>query len=53
MKSRGSGVIVNDIGNSGENWDYNYIAGSTGQRRADGVHARARAASASTTACAS
>jgi NAD(P)-dependent dehydrogenase (short-subunit alcohol dehydrogenase family) len=30
MKKRGSGVIVNDIGNSGENWDYNYIAGSTG-----------------------
>src|SRR3954447_2537283 len=30
MKARGSGVIVNDIGNSGENWDANYIAGSTG-----------------------
>jgi len=30
MKKRRSGVIVNDIGNSGENWDYNYIAGSTG-----------------------
>lgn len=30
MKKRGSGVIVNDIGNSGENWDANYIAGSTG-----------------------
>ena len=30
MKKRGSGVIINDIGNSGENWDYNYIAGSTG-----------------------
>lgn len=30
MKKRGSGVIVNDIGNSGENWDYNYVAGSTG-----------------------
>jgi NAD(P)-dependent dehydrogenase (short-subunit alcohol dehydrogenase family) len=30
MKARRSGVIVNDIGNSGENWDYNYIAGSTG-----------------------
>jgi NAD(P)-dependent dehydrogenase (short-subunit alcohol dehydrogenase family) len=29
MKARGSGVIVNDIGNSGENWDANYIAGST------------------------
>jgi len=29
MKERRSGVIVNDIGNSGENWDYNYIAGST------------------------
>jgi NAD(P)-dependent dehydrogenase (short-subunit alcohol dehydrogenase family) len=23
-------VIINDIGNSGENWDANYIAGSTG-----------------------
>jgi NAD(P)-dependent dehydrogenase (short-subunit alcohol dehydrogenase family) len=30
MKQRGSGVIINDIGNSGENWDYNYVAGSTG-----------------------
>jgi NAD(P)-dependent dehydrogenase (short-subunit alcohol dehydrogenase family) len=29
MKARQSGVIVNDIGNSGENWDANYIAGST------------------------
>ena len=30
MKQRGRGVIINDIGNSGENWDHNYIAGSTG-----------------------
>lgn len=30
MKRRGQGVIINDIGNSGENWDANYIAGSTG-----------------------
>ena len=30
MQARGSGVIVNDIGNSGENWDASYIAGSTG-----------------------
>ena len=30
MKKRGSGVIINDIGNSGENWDANYIIGSTG-----------------------
>lgn len=30
MKRMGQGVIVNDIGNSGENWDANYIAGSTG-----------------------
>ncbi|MEP7208621.1 MAG: SDR family oxidoreductase [Casimicrobiaceae bacterium] len=30
MKTRRSGVIINDIGNSGENWDANYIAGSTG-----------------------
>jgi NAD(P)-dependent dehydrogenase (short-subunit alcohol dehydrogenase family) len=30
MKKRGSGVIINDIGNSGENWDYGYVAGSTG-----------------------
>lgn len=29
MKARRSGVIINDIGNSGENWDANYIAGST------------------------
>jgi NAD(P)-dependent dehydrogenase (short-subunit alcohol dehydrogenase family) len=30
MSERGHGVIINDIGNSGENWDANYIAGSTG-----------------------
>lgn len=30
MKARRRGVIINDIGNSGENWDANYIAGSTG-----------------------
>ena len=30
MKARHAGVIINDIGNSGENWDANYIAGSTG-----------------------
>lgn len=30
MCERGSGVIVNDIGNSGENWDARYIMGSTG-----------------------
>jgi NAD(P)-dependent dehydrogenase (short-subunit alcohol dehydrogenase family) len=30
MKRRGSGVIVNDIGNSGENWDAKYIIGTTG-----------------------
>lgn len=30
MKHRGGGVIVNDIGNSGENWDANYIVGTTG-----------------------
>ena len=30
MKKRGSGVIINNIGNSGENWDYDYVAGSTG-----------------------
>jgi NAD(P)-dependent dehydrogenase (short-subunit alcohol dehydrogenase family) len=30
MKAAGGGVIINDIGNSGENWDANYIAGSTG-----------------------
>lgn len=30
MQTRGSGVIVNDIGNSGENWDANYIAGASG-----------------------
>ena len=29
MKARRSGVIINDIGNSGENWDADYIAGST------------------------
>jgi NAD(P)-dependent dehydrogenase (short-subunit alcohol dehydrogenase family) len=30
MKAQGHGVILNDIGNSGENWDADYIAGSTG-----------------------
>jgi NAD(P)-dependent dehydrogenase (short-subunit alcohol dehydrogenase family) len=30
MKTAGAGVIINDIGNSGENWDANYLAGSTG-----------------------
>jgi NAD(P)-dependent dehydrogenase (short-subunit alcohol dehydrogenase family) len=30
MKSRGHGVIVNDIGNAGEKFDANYICGSTG-----------------------
>lgn len=30
MQAQGHGVIINDIGNSGENWDANYIAGSTG-----------------------
>jgi NAD(P)-dependent dehydrogenase (short-subunit alcohol dehydrogenase family) len=30
MKAGRSGVIINDIGNSGENWDADYIAGSTG-----------------------
>ena len=30
MVDRKSGVIINDIGNSGENWDANYIAGAAG-----------------------
>src|SRR6266446_3544462 len=30
MKSRGHGVIVNDIGAAGEKFDTNYIAGSAG-----------------------
>lgn len=30
MKARGHGVILNNIGNGGENFDFNYIAGSTG-----------------------
>ena len=30
MKARGGGVIVNDIGAAGERFDFNYIAGSTG-----------------------
>ncbi|WP_029354382.1 SDR family oxidoreductase [Bosea sp. 117] len=30
MQARGAGVIINDIGNSGENWDANYIAGASG-----------------------
>ncbi|MBN3267935.1 short-chain dehydrogenase [Bordetella bronchiseptica] len=30
MKDRGDGVILNNIGNGGQNPDFNYIAGSTG-----------------------
>ncbi|AOI94110.1 short-chain dehydrogenase [Burkholderia pseudomultivorans] len=30
MKVRGGGVILNNIGNGGQNFDFNYIAGSTG-----------------------
>lgn len=30
MKERGAGVILNNIGNGGENFDFNYIAGTTG-----------------------
>ncbi len=30
MRERGNGVILNNIGNGGENYDFNYIAGTTG-----------------------
>ncbi|MGU3492964.1 SDR family oxidoreductase [Xanthobacteraceae bacterium A53D] len=30
MKARGGGVILNNIGNGGENPDFDYVAGSTG-----------------------
>ena len=30
FRERGFGVILNDIGNSGENPDFDYVAGSTG-----------------------
>lgn len=30
MKQRGKGVILNNIGNGGQNFDFNYIAGSSG-----------------------
>lgn len=30
MKARRSGVIINDIGNSGQHFDHNYVAGSSG-----------------------
>lgn len=30
MKAAGGGVVINVIGNSGENWDASYFAGSTG-----------------------
>ncbi len=30
MKTRGSGVIINDIGNAGERYDADYIAGTAG-----------------------
>lgn len=30
MKEKGGGVILNNIGNGGENYDFDYIAGTTG-----------------------
>ncbi|MDZ5431928.1 SDR family oxidoreductase [Pseudomonas fluorescens] len=30
MRDRGTGVILNNIGNGGENFDFDYIAGTTG-----------------------
>lgn len=30
MRERGGGVILNNIGNGGQNFDFNYIAGTTG-----------------------
>lgn len=30
LKARGGGVILNNIGNGGENFDFDYVAGSTG-----------------------
>jgi NAD(P)-dependent dehydrogenase (short-subunit alcohol dehydrogenase family) len=30
MKERGGGVILNNIGNGGENFDFDYVAGTTG-----------------------
>ena len=30
MKARGHGIILNNIGNGGENFDFRYIAGTTG-----------------------
>lgn len=30
MQGRGAGVILNNIGNGGENFDFNYVAGTTG-----------------------
>ncbi len=30
MRERGGGVILNNIGNGGENYDFDYIAGTTG-----------------------
>ncbi len=30
MRTRKSGVILNNIGNGGENFDFNYVAGTTG-----------------------
>ncbi|MFT3819308.1 MAG: SDR family oxidoreductase [Rubrivivax sp.] len=30
LKARGGGVILNNIGNGGENFDFDYIAGTTG-----------------------
>lgn len=30
MQARGAGVILNNIGNGGENFDFNYVAGTTG-----------------------
>ena len=42
MKQRGRGVIINILGMAGEKMDAGYIAGSTGNAGADGVHQDAR-----------
>jgi NAD(P)-dependent dehydrogenase (short-subunit alcohol dehydrogenase family) len=40
MRERKKGVIVNIIGAAGENPDFDYVAGSSGERVTNGVHAR-------------
>ena len=42
MYARKKGAVVNIIGLAGESFNYDYVAGTTAQRRPDGLHPRRR-----------